>query len=90
MKTVKKTDDYTIFQRRDGRYAVEDSDGKQLNGDDKVRILVAEELIKASLPAEPAEEPADAEAEAAEEGAQEEAGEEESAEEPSEEEPTEE
>jgi hypothetical protein len=53
MKLVKKTDDYSIYQRGDDRYAVRDADKRPINGDEKVRILVAEELIKAALPAEP-------------------------------------
>ena len=56
MKVVKKTSEYTISQRRDGRYAVVGSDKKPVNGDDKVKILLAEELIKVSAPA-PAPEP---------------------------------
>lgn len=56
MKVVKKTSEYTISQRRDGRYAVVGSDRKPVNGDDKVKILLAEELIKATAPA-PAPEP---------------------------------
>jgi hypothetical protein len=66
MKLVKKTDEYSIYLRGDKRYAVEDSSKNPVNGDDKVRILVAEELVKAPVPAvaeEPAaeEEPAEAE-----------------------------
>lgn len=57
MKLVKKTDEYSIYQRSDDRYAVKDANKSPVNGDDKVRILVAEELIKASLPAEPEPEP---------------------------------
>lgn len=56
MKVVKKTSEYTISQRRDGRYAVVGSDKKPVNGDDKVKILLAEELIKVTAPA-PAPEP---------------------------------
>ena len=56
MKVVKKTSEYTISQRRDGRYAVVGSDRKPVNGDDKVKILLAEELIKVTAPA-PAPEP---------------------------------
>lgn len=76
MKVVKKTSEYTISQRRDGRYAVVGSDKKPVNGDDKVKILLAEELIKVTAPAPapapeveeaPAEE-APAEETAAEEG----------------------
>ncbi|MCP3908537.1 MAG: hypothetical protein GY712_11035 [Oceanicoccus sp.] len=71
MKVVKKTSEYTISQRRDGRYAVVGSDKKPVNGDDKVKILLAEELIKVTAPApapEPEVEEAPAEETAAEEG----------------------
>lgn len=69
MKVVKKTDDYTILQRRDNRYAVVDNNKKPVNGEDKVKILVAEELLKVTLPA-PKEEEAPAEEAAAEETAE--------------------
>ena len=77
MKLVKKTDEYSIYLRGDKRYAVEDARKKPVNGDEKVRILVAEELVKVTAPAkkeEPvaeaaAEEAAEAEAPAAEEPA---------------------
>jgi len=68
MKVVKKTDEYTIMQRRDKRHAVVDSKGNAINGDDKARILSAEGLIKIPEPkAEeaPAEEAAEAPAEEA-------------------------
>ena len=55
MKVVLKNDEHTIYQRRDGRYAVEAADKKAINGDDKVAILVANDLIKAALPSEPEE-----------------------------------
>ena len=71
MKLVKKTDEYSIFLRSDERYAVKDANRNPINGDDKVRILVEEGLIKATLPAAPAEE--EAAAETAEEAADEEA-----------------
>ncbi len=69
MKVVVKNDEYTIYQRRDGRYAVENAAKKAVNGDEKVAILLANELVKVTLPAAPAEEPAADEAveEAAEE-----------------------
>jgi hypothetical protein len=63
MKLVKKTDEYSIFQRGDNRYAVRDADKNPVNGDDKVRILLAEDLIKAALPVAPeAEAPVEEEA----------------------------
>ena len=58
MKVVVKNDEYTIYQRRDGRYAVENAAKKAVNGDEKVAILLANELVKVTLPAAPAEEPA--------------------------------
>ena len=64
MKTVKKTSEYTVFQRRDGRYAVVGADKKPVNGEEKVKILLAEELIKVTAPA-PAAEPEEAAAEEA-------------------------
>ena len=71
MKLVKKTADYSIYQRSDDRYAVQDANKQPINGDEKVRILVAEDLIKVSLPADPA--PEEAGEEEAVEAAEEEA-----------------
>ena len=53
MTLIKKTDEYRIYQRGDERYAVQDGTGKPINGEEKVKILLAEELIKVTLPAEP-------------------------------------
>ena len=55
MKVVKSTAEYTIYQKRNQRYGVKGSNSKWLNGDDKVKILLAEKLIKA--PATKAPEP---------------------------------
>lgn len=63
MKLIKTTAEYSIFQRGDERYAVKDAQKKPVNGEEKVRILLAEGLIKLTAPAAPAE----AEAESAEE-----------------------
>jgi hypothetical protein len=73
MKLVKKTAEYSIYRRGDDRYAVKDADRNSVNAEEKVRILVAEGLISAPLPAEPRPE------EAAEEVAEEEGATEESA-----------
>ena len=70
MKLLKKTDDYSIYQRADNRYAVQGADKQPINGDEKARILLAEELIKVTLPAEPVAE--EASEEVAEEAAAEE------------------
>lgn len=85
MKLVKKTDEYSIYLRGDKRYAVEDARKQPVNGDEKVRILVAEELVKVAVPPKkeepvaeesadeaPAEEAAEVEA-SAEEAVEEEA-----------------
>jgi mRNA degradation ribonuclease J1/J2 len=53
MKLVKKTDDYSIYQRGDKRYAVEDASKSAVNGEEKVRILVEEGLITVSVAAAP-------------------------------------
>jgi hypothetical protein len=71
MKLVKKTAEYSIYQRGDERYAVKDAEKKPVNGEEKVRILAEEGLVKAAAPAAPAEEPAEAPEAAAEEGAEE-------------------
>ena len=65
MKVGVKNDEYNIYQRRDGRYAVENAAKKAVNGDEKVAILLANELVKVTLPTAPAEEPAAAAAVAA-------------------------
>lgn len=53
MKEVKKTSEYTVLQRRDGRYAVQDSNKSPVNGDEKVKILVAEGLVTVAVAAAP-------------------------------------
>jgi hypothetical protein len=79
MKVIASTDEYTIYQRRDGRYAVKGADKKPINAEAKVAILLQHELIVAPEPKAPeAEEAAD---EAVEEAAAEAEGEE-AAEEP--------
>ena len=50
MKLVKKTAEYSVYERRDGRFAVTAKNGKMINGDDKVEILVKEKLRKAAAP----------------------------------------
>ena len=79
MKVIKKTEQFTIYQKRSGRYAVESADKSMINGDEKAQILLAEGLIKLSVAAAPeaveevAEETTEeAPAEAAEEEAKEE------------------
>ena len=61
MKLIKKMADYKIFMRGDERYAVQDANGKPINGEEKVKILVAEDLIKVIVPSPKEEAPAEAE-----------------------------
>ena len=57
MKLIKKMAEYKIFMRGDDRYAVQDANGKPVNGEEKVRILVEEDLIKVTMPSSKEEAP---------------------------------
>lgn len=57
MKVVKKTAEYTIYQKRNNRYAVKGTNKKWVNSESKTNILLAEDLIKVTAPA-PAPAPA--------------------------------
>ena len=75
MELIKKTDNYTIYKKKSGRYAVKNKEKKYLSDKEKVEILLEEKLIKLSprkKPEEPAAEAAPAEEPAAEEPAAEE------------------
>lgn len=50
MKIVKKTKEHTIYQKRSGRYAVQDKDNKFINGQDKADILAKGKFIKLVAP----------------------------------------
>ena len=50
MEIVKKTEEYQIIKKRSGRYGVRGTDRKWVTGDEKVKILAAEGLIKAAAP----------------------------------------
>ena len=67
MELIKKTDNYTIYKKRSGRYAVQNKDKKYLTEKEKVEILLTEKLIKISPSKKPVEEAPAAEAPAAEE-----------------------
>ncbi len=66
MEVVKNTKEFTVFKKRNGRYGVKNAAGKWVNADEKVKVLLAEGLIKV---AEPKKEEAPAEEAAAEETA---------------------
>jgi len=69
MQIIRKTSEYRILKRGDGRYAVKDAEKQPVNGDEKVAILLKEGLITVTEPSAPSEEPAAEEsAEASEEG----------------------
>ena len=53
MKVIKKTAEYTIYQKRSGRYGVKDANKHWVNEAEKVAILLAEDLIKAPAPKAP-------------------------------------
>jgi hypothetical protein len=73
MKLVRKTADYKIFLRGDNRYAVQNAAGNPVNGEEKVNILIAEELVTVSAPPAPEPEVVETEEEVvAEEAAEEE------------------
>ncbi len=86
MEIVKQTDEYEIVKKRSGRYGVRGKNRKWVNGDEKVRILLAEKLIKAPEPKAPEAEapPEDVPAEQAAEASAEEAPTEEAADAPAE------
>ncbi|MDA1076584.1 MAG: hypothetical protein O3A63_17795 [Proteobacteria bacterium] len=70
MKVAVRTDEYTIYQKRSGRYAVRGADRNWVNGEAKTAALLANKLIaapKVKAPVPVAEEPAAGEP-AAEEG----------------------
>ena len=82
MKVIVTTDEYTIYQKRNERYAVRDSSKAWVNGNAKVAILVEHKLIDVPVPKEPepeaaVEEVAEAEGATAEEAVAEAGGEEE-------------
>jgi hypothetical protein len=83
MEIVKETEDYQIVKKRSGRYGIRKSDRSWVTGEEKVKILLAEGLIKLTEPTkqpEPEEAPEDAGEEAAEEAAEEAPADEESSE----------
>ena len=71
MEIVKETEDYQIVKKRSGRYGIRKLDRSWITGEEKVKILVAEGLIKLTEPAKEAEpeEVSDGPEEASEEGA---------------------
>ncbi len=50
MELVKKLDTGAIYKKRNGKYGIKNKQNKWVNGDEKVKILLAEGLIKAPVP----------------------------------------
>ena len=69
MKEVQTAGEYTIYQKKSGRYAVKRADRKYVNGDDKAKILLDAGLVELSQPA-PQPEPEETTAEASDEVAE--------------------
>ena len=56
MAKGQKKKDYQVVKKRSGRYAVVGAKNKFINGEEKVKILVKEGLIKTGLPKKKEEE----------------------------------
>ncbi|MEQ8857535.1 MAG: hypothetical protein RIC56_02700 [Pseudomonadales bacterium] len=65
MEVVARSDEYTIYRKRNQRYAIRNKQRQWVRGDDKVAILLNHKLIEAPKPKAP-EPAAVAEAEAPE------------------------
>ena len=65
MEVVKQTKEYSVIKKKSGRFGVKNAKGKWINGEDKVKVLLAEGLIKVAV-AKKVEEPVAEEAPAAE------------------------
>lgn len=50
MKKVQQAGDFSIYQKRSGRYAVQNKEKNWVNADEKAKILLAAGLIKISAP----------------------------------------
>jgi len=50
MKVVKRTETHTIYQKRSKRYAVQDSNKRYVNGEEKAQILKDAGLITQPKP----------------------------------------
>jgi hypothetical protein len=58
VKVIARTDEYTIYQKRNERYAVRDAQRAWVNGDAKVAILLEHKLVTAPAPKPAEPEPA--------------------------------
>ena len=65
MKVIARTDEYTIYKKRNERYAIRNAARAWVNGNEKVAILLEHKLIEAPAPKAPAPEAEEAAAEEA-------------------------
>ena len=72
MKTIKETKEYTIIEKRSKRYGVRNNETRKwINGEEKIKILLKEKLIKAAPPKKVEEPKEEVAAEATTEGSEE-------------------
>lgn len=50
MEAVKKTKDYTVYKKKSGRHCVLNTSKNWVRGEEKVKILLKEGLIKLTAP----------------------------------------
>lgn len=50
MEKVKTTKEYTIFKKRNGKYAILNNEKKYIHGQDKIQILLKEKLLELCAP----------------------------------------
>ena len=55
MEIVKTTEEHQIIKKRSGRYGVRRTNRKWVAGEEKLKILIAEGLVKAPTPKQEAE-----------------------------------
>jgi hypothetical protein len=69
VKKIRQAGDYSIFQKRSGRHAVQDKNKNWVNAEEKAKILLEAGLIKVTppKPPEPEQTPEQTEETAAEE-----------------------
>jgi hypothetical protein len=56
-KAKKKNPEYKLIEKKSKRWSVLGKDGKYINGEEKVKILLAEGKMKVDLPKKKVEEP---------------------------------
>lgn len=55
MELVKKSEQWSIWKKRSGRHAVKDANGAYLKGEEKLKVLLAEGVVKPQVAKKKAE-----------------------------------